>query len=143
MILELNHNKKVTIRPYEEKDFEQIQELNRKEGWANLVGNHQDTKEAWKNSNVAYVVETENQEVIGYVRGLTDTRITLFICELLIDQRYRGYGLGTKLIHYVHKIYPKTRIELLANSTSRSFYEKHGFRAFYGFRKTSVESFKP
>ncbi len=33
----------------------------------------------------------------------------------------------------------QTRVELLANRSSRTFYEGLGFRAFYGFRKTSQE----
>ncbi|MFD1738865.1 GNAT family N-acetyltransferase [Bacillus salitolerans] len=139
MVLDLKDNKKAFIRPYEEKDFNKIQGLNKEEGWTNLVDNHLNTKEAWKNSNVVYVIETESQELIGYIRGLSDTFISLFICELLIDKKYRGLGLGKELLHYVHNIYPNTRIELLANSSSRSFYEGLGFRAFYGFRKSSQE----
>jgi len=139
MAIELKGNQKAFMRLYEEKDFDKIQDLNKEEGWTNLVENHLNTKEAWKNSNVSYVVETEGQEVVGYIRGFTDTCISLFICELLIDKKYRGLGLGKELLSYVHNIYPNTRVELLANSSSRSFYEGLGFRAFYGFRKSSQE----
>ena len=104
-----------------------------------MVENHLDTKEAWKNSNVAYVVEIDGQGVIGYSRGFTDTRISLYICELLIDKKYRGLGIGKRLLQYLHDLYPNTRMELLANSSSRSFYEELGFRAFYGFRKLRQE----
>ncbi|MCU9614956.1 GNAT family N-acetyltransferase [Caldibacillus lycopersici] len=135
----LKNNNKVFIRSYEQKDFPEIQSLNKEEGWSNLVEKQLLTKEAWENSNIAFVIVNEAQEVIGYIRGLTDTRITLFICELLIDKNYRGLGLGKKLLHYVHNIYPSTRIELLASNTSRSFYEDIGFRSFYGFRKSSEE----
>lgn len=38
---------------------------------------------------------------------------------------------------HVHNQYPKTCIELLASSTSRSVYETQQYRPFYGFRKTS------
>ncbi|MFD1851282.1 GNAT family N-acetyltransferase [Oceanobacillus bengalensis] len=139
MTLVLSDNKNVFIRPYEEGDFNKIQDLNKEEGWSNLVENHLNTKEAWKNSNVSYVAETEDQQVVGYIRGFTDSCIGLFICELLTDKKYRGLGLGRELIRYVHNIYPKTRVELLANSSSRTFYEGLGFRAFYGFRKISHE----
>ncbi|WP_328701170.1 GNAT family N-acetyltransferase [Aquibacillus kalidii] len=76
---------------------------------------------------------------MGYIRGFTDSRISLFICELLIAKNHRGLGLGKELLCYVHNLYPSTRLELLANSSSRSFYEALGFRAFYGFRKSSQE----
>ncbi|WP_017185542.1 GNAT family N-acetyltransferase [Alkalibacillus haloalkaliphilus] len=130
---------KIVIRPYQNKDISKIQQLNKAEGWTNLIENHSATKEAWQHSNVAYVIEKEDQGVIGYVRGLTDTRVTLFICEMLIDQKFRGLGLGKELLHYIHSIYPDARLELLANQSSRSFYEELNFRSFYGFRKLKQE----
>jgi ribosomal protein S18 acetylase RimI-like enzyme len=130
---------KIEIRKFKETDFNRIQELNREEGWSNLVEKDEDTKQACENSNVSFVVEAEGDGVVGYIRGLTDTRITLYICELLIDKKYRGLGLGSELLQYVHNVYPKTRIEMLASSTSRSFYEGQGYRTFYGFRKTLEE----
>jgi ribosomal protein S18 acetylase RimI-like enzyme len=130
---------KIEIRKFKETDFNRIQELNREEGWSNLVEKNEYTKQAWENSNVSFVVEAEGDGVVGYIRGLTDTRITLYICELLIDKKYRGLGLGSELFQYVHNVYPKTRIEMLASSTSRSFYEGQGYRPFYGFRKTLEE----
>ncbi|WP_306430733.1 GNAT family N-acetyltransferase [Bacillus sp. EB106-08-02-XG196] len=129
----------INIRQYQESDFNRIQVLNREEGWINLVEKNDDTKEAWKNSTVSFVAETESDGVVGYIRGLTDAQITLYICELLIDKKYRGLGLGGELLQYVHNVYPKTRIEMLASSSSRSFYEGQGYRPFYGFRKTLEE----
>lgn len=127
------------IRQYQEADFNRIQELNSEEGWNNLVEKNEDTKQAWENSNVSFVVEAEGDGVVGYIRGFTDTRISLYICELLIDKKYRGLGIGKDLLQHVHRLYPKTRIEMLASSTSRSFYEEQGYRHFYGFRKTLEE----
>ncbi|MEH7179923.1 GNAT family N-acetyltransferase [Neobacillus vireti] len=132
----MNH---IHIRKYQESDFNRIQELNEEEGWSNLVEKNEDTKEAWKNSNVSFVVEAEDEGIVGYIRGFTDTRITLYICELLIDKKYRGTGIGRELLRYVHAQYPSTRMELLASSTSHTFYEAQGYRPFYGFRKTFEE----
>jgi GNAT superfamily N-acetyltransferase len=138
MELNLKNKKSVFIRTYQEDDFNEIQKLNMNEGWNNLVEKNEDTKEAWKNSNVTFVVEADGS-VVGYIRGLTDSCISLFICEVLIDKEYRGLGVGKELLKYVHSIYPKTRIEMLASSTSRTFYEAQGYRTFYGFRKTFGE----
>lgn len=138
MIINLKNKKSVVIRPYEESDFEDIHQLNQTEGWNNLVDKYENTKQAWGQSNLAFIVKEHNR-IIGYVRGLTDGSISLYICELLIDQRYRGFGIGKKLLKYVHSVYPKTRIEMLASSTSQSFYETNRYRPFYGFRKTFEE----
>ncbi|HEU5139566.1 MAG TPA: GNAT family N-acetyltransferase [Bacillales bacterium] len=136
--LSLKNGDKILFRPYEAADFTTIQQLNENEGWLNLVENGQETKMAWSHSNIAFVVVVEDQ-IIGYVRGLTDQHITLFICEILIQEEYRGCGVGSELLRYVHSQYPGTRMEMLASSSSQSFYEEKKFRAFYGFRKTFEE----
>ena len=134
----MNTLKDTLIRPYREDDFRAIQHLNSQEQWNNLVAKDRDTKKAWANSAIAFVAELDGQ-VVGYLRGLTDGFISLYICELLVSQDYRQSGLGKQLMHHVHSHYPKTRIELLASNTSRSFYEAQGYRSFYGFRKTIEE----
>lgn len=62
----LNKNEKIGIRPYEERDFDNIQKLNTAEGWTNLVENPVHTKKAWENSNVAFVME-EGHGIVGYI----------------------------------------------------------------------------
>jgi ribosomal protein S18 acetylase RimI-like enzyme len=138
MKIQLDNKETILLREFQEKDFEAINELNKKEEWNNLVAKKDDTKSAWMNSNVAFVATTNNS-IIGYCRGLTDGTISLYICELLIDQSFRGLGLGQKIIFEIHRLYPKTRMELLASTTSQSFYESQNYRAFYGFRKTFEE----
>lgn len=138
MNLNLKNNESVIIRPYIEDDFIEIHRFNNDEGWTNLVEKNGDTKRAWNNSNIAFIVESDDQ-VVGYVRGLTDGFISLYVCEVIIHKEYRGLNLGNELLKYVHSLYPKTRMELLASSTSKTFYEAQEFRAFYGFRKTYEE----
>lgn len=128
----------IHFRAYVEDDFESIHQLNIQEEWNNLVAKKEDTKNAWDNSNVAFVA-CVNDHVIGYIRGITDGSITFYVCEVVIDQDYRGLGIGTDLLKYVHNQFPKTRMELLASSSSSSYYERQSFRSFYGFRKTLEE----
>ncbi|WP_029330076.1 GNAT family N-acetyltransferase [Exiguobacterium oxidotolerans] len=123
------------IRPYTEQDFEAIQRLNAAEGWSNLVARSDETKRAFAASNVTYVVVIDGT-VSGYIRGMTDTAITLYICELLIADSARGRGLGQALLGHAHAKYPATRLEILASASSHSFYEQLGYRPFHGFRKT-------
>lgn len=128
----------IHFRAYTEEDFESIHNLNIQEEWNNLVTKKENTKNAWSNSNVAFVA-CANEKVIGSIRGITDGYITLFVCEVIIDQNYRGLGIGTDLLKYVHNHFPKTRMELLTSSSSRMYYENQSFRGFYGFRKTLEE----
>lgn len=128
----------IQIVPFKEEHFTAIQELNKKEGWTQLVERNEATFEAWKNSNVAYIV-MKDESVAGYIRGLTDGNVTVYICEMLISKDLRGKGAGGKLLKFVHSQYPRTRMEMLASSTSHTFYKSQNFRPFYGFRKTFEE----
>ncbi|MBD7908115.1 GNAT family N-acetyltransferase [Sporosarcina gallistercoris] len=129
----------MSIEPYVHSDFTDIQKLNEVEGWHTLSRNCRKTRIAWENSTIAFIVRAQHNEIVGFIRGHTDTAVSLFICELLIDKRYRGLGIGTTLLQYVHDMYPDTRVELLATSGSQTYYENLGYRPFYGFRKTYQE----
>ena len=130
--------KQMHIRRFEEKDFFHIQQLNEEEGWTNLAEKSEETKAAWKHSDVAFVAEC-NGVMAGYMRGLTDGVVTLYVCELLVKKEYRGCGIGKALLKHAHSFYPKTRMELLASSTSKTYYEQLGFRSFSGYRITMPE----
>ncbi|ACQ70408.1 GCN5-related N-acetyltransferase [Exiguobacterium sp. AT1b] len=129
----------MNIRNYMESDFDSIQQLNHDEGWNQLVERDALTREAWRQSNVAYVMESEEGTIIAYLRGLTDTTVSLYVCELLVASAYRKRGLGEQLLRHVHTLYPDTRLEMLASQNSYTYYEKLRFRPFYGFRKTIHE----
>ncbi|MCT4784459.1 MULTISPECIES: GNAT family N-acetyltransferase [Exiguobacterium] len=126
------------IRSYTEQDFEQIQILNETEGWTQLVDRSDETRQAWDHSNVAYVIEVDGS-IVAYVRGLTDTAVSLYICELLVATPHRRLGLGEQLLSYVHSLYPTTRLEMLASASSQTYYKRLNFRPFYGYRKTIHE----
>ncbi|MBH0231167.1 GNAT family N-acetyltransferase [Halobacillus yeomjeoni] len=130
--------KTIQVRTFQESDFEAVQQLNQKEGWTSLIEKGQDTMCSWLNSEPA-LVATDGDEVVGYLRGLTDGNITLYICELLIKESHRNQGIGDKLIQVAHECYPSTRVEMLATNDSGGYYEKRGYRAFAGFRKAAEE----
>ncbi|WP_077329488.1 GNAT family N-acetyltransferase [Virgibacillus siamensis] len=138
MNITLQNGMSLQVRKYRETDFETIQHLNAVEGWNNLVEKKMDTMRAWNNSNIAYLV-LDGDQIIGYIRGMTDTAVTLFICEVIIEKEYRGQGIGQKLLAFIHSLYPSTRMELLAASSSQSFYKQLDYRPFYGYRKTFAE----
>jgi len=137
-MIKLKNGLEIQVRKYQEDDFPSIHALNREDQWNNLVAKKEDTISAWNHSNIAYVAMLDDK-IIGYIRGMTDQSITMYICELLIDQTYRSLGIGHNLLYYVHRLYPNTRVEMLASSTSHTYYETKGYRAFYGFRKNFTE----
>ncbi|WP_035186476.1 GNAT family N-acetyltransferase [Alteribacter aurantiacus] len=134
--MKLKNGTHIRIRSYKRTDYPAIVRLNEEQGWTNLNEREEEMKEAWDRSNVAYVAEDEGN-VIGYIRGLTDFTVSLYVCEILVSKDDRGQGIGKSLLSFVHKQYPKTRLELLSTGESYDFYEKRGYQMLYGFRKSN------
>lgn len=123
------------IRPYEEHDFEKVIEIYKELEWPTFYNRLDDSKNAFTNSSFAFVYEIDN-EIVGFIRALTDYHISTFIPEVLIKSHFRGKGIGTALLDMCHKLYPTCRIELLTDD-SADFYRKIGFnQEFIGMRKS-------
>ncbi|ELK48862.1 GNAT family N-acetyltransferase [Halobacillus sp. ACCC02827] len=128
----------IQVRSFLEHDIDAVQQLNEKENWKVLVDRAEETLCSWLNSEPALVAVSDG-EVIGYLRGLTDGTMTLYICELLVKEEYRNNGVAQQLLRTAHECYPETRMEMLATESSASYYTGQGFRNFAGFRKTAEE----
>jgi hypothetical protein len=79
----------IQLRCWSEADFPAIQRLSALEGWPTPDSRPEESLIAWQHSWPTLVV-LEGENVIGFVRGLTDGEITTYIAELLVDPRYRG-----------------------------------------------------
>ncbi|HEY7359079.1 MAG TPA: GNAT family N-acetyltransferase [Ktedonobacterales bacterium] len=123
----------VTIRSWEEADFSAVQRLSAAEGWPTPLERPEAALDAWQRSWPALVAVAE-QDVIGFCRALSDGSVTTYIAEVLVAQGWRGQGIGSALLEVCQRLAPGSRLDLLALETSRSFYERVGFRPFYGFR---------
>ncbi len=128
----------VTIRPWEEADFPAVQRLSAAEGWLTPLERPEAALAAWQRSWPT-LVAVAGQEVIGFCRALSDGVVTTYIAEALVAQGWRGQGIGAALLEASQRLSPGSRLDLLALETSRSFYERVGFRAFYGFRLSWAE----
>ncbi|WP_082235024.1 GNAT family N-acetyltransferase [Halobacillus massiliensis] len=130
----------MVIRSFKERDIDAILKLNEKEGWDRLT-NKEDTFHALNNSEPA-LVACIDEDIVGYLRGITDGIVTLYISEILVRQEERGKGISRALMEEAHRCFPSTRVEVLANADTEQYYKSQGFRSFFGFRKASKE-FKP
>src|SRR5579863_7824082 len=80
----------IEIRAWAEADFPAIQRLSTAEGWPSPAQRPADSLFAWQHSWPA-LVAVEGAMVVGFVRGLTDGAITMYIAEMAVDVRLRGY----------------------------------------------------
>ncbi len=117
----------IQIRCWTEKDFPDIQRLSTIQGWPTPHNRSEEALVAWQHSWPTLVV-TEEERVIGFVRGMTDEEITMYIAELLVEPNYRGKGFGRLLMDACHALCPRTRLDLISTEEALPFYKVNGFR---------------
>ena len=125
----------IRIRAWEEADFPAIRQLSTAEGWPTPVTWPEEALAAWRASWPALVL-VDSREVIGFLRALSDGRVTTYVAEVLVAPRSRGQGLGRALVEACRRLVPGTRLDLLSTASADGFYEAMGFRRFAGFRKS-------
>lgn len=125
----------VIIRPFATADFLEVQALSTTEGWPTPVERPAEALLAWQNAWPA-LVAVDGTAVIGFLRAITDGAVSLYLAELLVAPAWRRRGVATLLLEVCHRLYPTTRIDLLATASSQAYYQANGFRPFAGFRKS-------
>src|SRR5260221_393782 len=120
----------IEIRMWSDSDFPAIQRLSSAEGWTSPTLRPDDSLLAWQHSWPG-LVAVEGEMIVGFVRGLTDGAITMYIADMAVDVRLRGRGIGRALLDVCHSLYPTTRLDLLAADEARAFYRACGFRAIH------------
>lgn len=116
----------VQIRCFTADDFPAIQRLSDKEGWPTPSRRSDEALSAWQHSWPALIIAAD-EEIVGFVRGLTDGEVTMYIAELLIAEQQRGKGYGRLLLEACHLLYPHTRLDLTSTEEAVTFYKRLGF----------------
>ncbi len=87
-------------------------------------------KETVKKSieNSIFLSVFKDNRQVGYSRVVSDNATFAWICDVYIDPKHRGNGLGKWLMRCTLK-HPsvKVRINLLATKDAHGLYEKYGF----------------
>lgn len=111
-------------------DFtEQLLGLYKKEWWTHSR-EHQDVQRCLKASTVAIGLKNSNNNLVGFVRALSDGVFKSTIYDLIVTSSYRGQGLGTALLKTVlqHPSVAKAaHVELYCLDNMSAFYEQFGF----------------
>lgn len=123
-----------TIRAWQESDFPTVRQLSIDEGWTTARDRPEDTLIAWRRSWPT-LVAIETEAVVGFVRAITDSEITIYVAELYVASTYRRKGIGHTLLDVCHHLFPNTRLDLLSTEKADSFYKSESFRPFQGYRK--------
>ena len=93
-------------------------------------------EESIRNSLCFGVYEKESNRQVGFARVVTDQATFSWVCDVLIDERYRGRGLGKWLMScVVSHPHVKDTSSLLGTRDAHGLYEKFGYRRSEGMRR--------
>jgi len=72
----------------------------------------------------------EGERLVGCVRVLSDTVVRSVVYDLVVDQAFRGQGIGSGLLCRCMEKYPRSEWLLQTQEHIVPFYEKHGYTRF-------------
>ena len=73
----------------------------------------------------------DGQKLVGFARVITDYATTYYLCDVIIDEAYRGKGLGKALLSHITAKYAGLR-GLLLTRDAHGLYRQFGFEAADG-----------
>ena len=126
-----------SIQAWSPNYFDAMCTFSSAEGWTTPELRPKETLEAWENSWPTLVAVDTDGKLAGFLRAITDTRITTYLCELLVGREFRRLGLGRLLVDVCQGLVPMTRLDLLSMGEADDFYRTIDCADFQGFRRQS------
>ena len=127
-----------SIRAWSSSYFDVMCTLSSAEGWTTPELRPKEMLVAWENSWPTLVAVDTDGRLVGFLRAITDTQITTYLCEVLVDREFRRLGLGRLLIDVCQGLVPTTRLDLLSMGEADDFYRAINCADFQGFRRQMV-----
>lgn len=116
----------------EDMDFGKVKELLAKTYWANKR-NDEKIKKSMENSLCYGAFTIEENKQIGFARVITDFATTYYICDVIVDENYRGIGVGKALIKMITTDKRlQDMLGMLLTQDAHGLYQQFGFKQVDG-----------
>ena len=115
----------IEIRRYDSsKDYKQLLEIIRSEGeeWKDYL---KPGYQVLLEKSITYVA-CNNTELCGFSRSIDDSGFYLWVIDLLVEKKYRGYSIGKKLMECLLTDYPNQDVFVMSDVDA--YYQKLGYK---------------
>jgi predicted GNAT family N-acyltransferase len=122
------------IHKFSDENIKQVHQLY-KEVWWGKERSLEDTFECVKGSQICIGIVDDNENLIGFVRIITDFIYKAIIFDVIVSSKLRGSGLGLKLMGLVKKhnsLQKVKHFELYCLPDMEDFYSRLGFSTEVG-----------
>lgn len=111
------------------KHIEQLHMLYQNESWSK-GRTLEETRRCAGSSTLVFALMDERENLAAFTRVISDKIFKAIIFDVIVDEKYRGDGLGDRLVSMV-KNHPELiavkHFELYCLPELEPFYERHGF----------------
>lgn len=100
--------------------------------WANRRSAEQ-IERSLRASSCYGVFPADSDTLVGFARVISDYATTYYLCDVVIDPKYRHRGLGTALVSHIESlpVYAGLR-GILLTKDAHGLYEKFGYKSLDG-----------
>lgn len=122
------------ISELSERHIAQLHSLYQGEWWTR-GRSLEDTRRCVRGSQICIGITSESDDLIGFVRVLTDFTFKAILFDVIVAPSERGKGLGHDLLTLARnheRLQSVRHIELYCLPEMSAFYEKHGFSVDVG-----------
>lgn len=86
-----------------------------------------------QNSACYAIMDVNHGLVVAFARVITDYATLYCLEDVIVDEAYRGRGLGKKLVQYIteHETKFKGKFGVVLTRDAQTLYAKYGFQEYY------------
>jgi ribosomal protein S18 acetylase RimI-like enzyme len=122
------------VRRFVSADLDGVIELCRAEGWESYFADRARTLRALTGPGVITIVATQEQEICGFAQMLSDGAIRAYLANIAVAAKWRGIGIGRRLIDELFAEARPLYVDLLATEPAGAFYDALPHRRLPGYR---------
>lgn len=111
-------------RKIDESKIGEIVSLLHKSEWASERADKEIEKSI--ENSYCYIACTGENKIVGFARIITDFVTTFYLMDVIVEEAYRGYGIGKMLMDTIMEDVGDL-YGILHTDSARRFYEAYGF----------------